>query len=133
MDGHTQPMEPTNARLDAADSAHVQQVQDEKLPDQEDLLPGSHHLEDAPAPDADTGEILIPTPQHTFLFDRIRRRFRRLPRGASPHDPSVAAAWEPYFGLEADTEGALTVQLDAAGTRRLRVMRRGLRRKPPLA
>ncbi len=84
-----------------------------------------------PAPDDDTGELLVTTPQHTFLFDRFRRRFRRLPRGRSPHDPSVAAPWEPYFGLEADAEGALTVQLDATGTRRLRVMRRGLRRKPP--
>jgi hypothetical protein len=122
MDGHTDGMDRMNARAD------------DRTEDQaDDLLPGRHHVGTAPAPDADTGEILIPTPQHTFLFDRLRRRFRRLPRGASPHDPSVAADWEPYFGLEADAEGALTVQLDQAGTRRLRVMRRGLRRKPPAA
>ena len=75
--------------------------------------------------DADTEELCITTPQHTFCFDRLRRRFRRLPLGRTSTDPSVPSEWEPYFALHADADGGgLTVSLDPAGTRRLRVLPR---------
>jgi hypothetical protein len=75
--------------------------------------------------DADTEELCITTPQHTFCFDRLRRRFRRLPLGRTSTDPTVPSEWEPYFALHADADGGgLTVSLDPAGTRRLRVLPR---------
>jgi hypothetical protein len=79
----------------------------------------------APSPDeTDTEELCITTPPHTFCFDRLRHRFRRLPLGRSPHDPSVPAEWEPYFALRTDADGGgLTVSLDPTGTRPLRVLR----------
>jgi hypothetical protein len=65
----------------------------------------------------------IESAQHTWVFDRLGRRFRRLPRGRDPHDPRLAAEWQPYFALWTDPDGAFTVALDAAGTRRHRAVR----------
>jgi|GEM_PF-2804625 len=68
-------------------------------------------------------EQRIDTAQHTFCIDRLRHRFRRLPRGRDPHDPSLAVVWQPYHRLWTDPDGTVTITLDAAGTRRLRVLR----------
>ena len=67
-------------------------------------------------------EQRIDTAQHTFCVDRLRHRFRRLPRGRDPHDPSLIVAWHRYYRLWADPDGTVTITLDAAGTRRLRVL-----------
>jgi hypothetical protein len=67
-------------------------------------------------------EQLIDTAQHTFCVDRLRRRFRCLPRGRDPRDPNLAVVWQPYYRLWADPDGMVTITLDAAGTRRLRVL-----------
>ena len=72
-------------------------------------------------------ELRVETPQYTWCFDRLRQRFRRLPRGRDPRDPAVQADWEPYARLWRGADGALTVLLDSAGTLRLRVV--GLRRR----
>ncbi len=66
-------------------------------------------------------ELRIDTTQHTWCFDRPRRRFRRVPRGTNPDDPSVESRWERYWRLCRE-EGALTVVLDRAGTLRRRVV-----------
>jgi hypothetical protein len=59
-----------------------------------------------------------------WLFDRERMRFRRVPRGTDPDSPSSPHDWEPYFGLEVETDtGAFTVALNEDGTRRLRAVR----------
>ena len=67
-------------------------------------------------------ELRIDTPQHTWCFDSIRRRFRRIPLGRDPHDPAVVSDWAPYSSVKHGPDGALTVLLDAAGTLRLRVV-----------
>jgi hypothetical protein len=67
-------------------------------------------------------ELRVDTAQHTWCFDRIRRRFRRVPAGQDPHDPAVDASWEPYSSIWRGPDGAMTVLLDAAGTLRLRVL-----------
>jgi hypothetical protein len=72
-------------------------------------------------------ELRVETPQHTWCFDRLRQRFRRLPPGRDPRDPAVHAEWEPYVRLWRGADGALTVLLDSAGTLRLRVV--GLTRR----
>jgi hypothetical protein len=64
----------------------------------------------------------IESAQHTWVIDRIRQRFRRLPRGRDPRDPRLAADWQPYFAFWSDPDGAFTISLDAAGTRRHRVV-----------
>jgi hypothetical protein len=59
-----------------------------------------------------------------WLFEVDRMRFRRVPRGTDPSALSVAAEWQPYFGLEVEPEtGAFTVALNEDGTRRLRAVR----------
>ena len=56
-----------------------------------------------------------------WLFDRERRRFRRLPPDADVDAPALDADWEPYFALEIDdATGAFTVTLNEDGTRLLR-------------
>jgi hypothetical protein len=63
----------------------------------------------------------IDTAQYTWLFDRPRRRFSRVPRDRDPSDPAVPAEWQPYFALDVDDEGTgFTITLDASGTRLLR-------------
>jgi hypothetical protein len=72
-------------------------------------------------------ELRVDTPQHTWIFDRLRRRFRRLPRDRDPSDPAIQIDWEPYSRLSRGSDGALTVLLNSAGTLRLRVV--GLTRR----
>jgi hypothetical protein len=68
------------------------------------------------------GEEHVITSQYTWVLDRLRRRFRRVPIGNDPGDPTVPVPWLPYTGLwRDDRTGALTLALDAAGTRLLRV------------
>jgi hypothetical protein len=68
------------------------------------------------------GEEHVRTPQYTLVLDRLRRRFCRLPSGADPDDPSLPMSWLPYHSLWRDpATGSLTLTLDSAGTRRLRV------------
>jgi hypothetical protein len=67
-------------------------------------------------------ELRIDTTQHTWCFDRIRRRFRRVPRGSDPNDPAIDPAWAHYWLLSREDGGALTVVLDREGTLRLRVV-----------
>ncbi len=63
----------------------------------------------------------IETTQHTWVFDKLRRRFSRVPRDRNPDDPAVQAEWRPYFALNVDEDGhGFTVALDASGTRLLR-------------
>ena len=60
-----------------------------------------------------------------WLFDRERRRFRRLPPDADVDAPALDADWEPYFALEIDdATGAFTVTLNEDGTRLLRAFRK---------
>jgi hypothetical protein len=72
-------------------------------------------------------ELRVDTPQYTWCFDRLRQRFRRLPRDRDPSDPAIQVDWEPYSRLWRGADGALTVLLDSAGTLRLRVV--GLTRR----
>jgi hypothetical protein len=67
-------------------------------------------------------ELRVDTPQYTWCFDRLRQRFRRLPRDRDPSDPAIQVGWEPYDRLWRGADGALTVLLDSAGTLRLRVV-----------
>jgi hypothetical protein len=85
-------------------------------------MPPETTVPELPTPQAPTRELRIDTPQYTWCFDRLRRRFRRLPRGRDPRDPAVEADWAPYASLWRGTDGALTVLLDSAGTLRLRVV-----------
>lgn len=63
----------------------------------------------------------IETVQNTWVFDRLRRRFSRVPRDQDPDDPAVLTEWQPYFSLQVDDDGhGFTVALDALGTRLLR-------------
>jgi hypothetical protein len=63
----------------------------------------------------------IETTQNTWVFDRLRRRFSRVPRDQDPDDPAVPSDWQPYYALIVDEDGhGFTVSLDAAGTRLLR-------------
>ena len=78
-------------------------------------------------PATSDNELRVDTAQYTWCFDRLRRRFRRLPRGRDPRDPAVPADWAPYARLSRGADGALTVLLDSAGTLRLRVV--GLTRR----
>ncbi len=60
-----------------------------------------------------------------WLFDRERRRFRRLPPDADVDAPALDTDWEPYFALEIDdATGAFTVTLNEDGTRLLRAFRK---------
>jgi hypothetical protein len=67
-------------------------------------------------------EQRIDTSHETWLFDRFRRRYRRLPLGRDPTDPSFMSSWQPYFALWPEPDGGFTLQLDAYGTRRHRVV-----------
>jgi len=58
----------------------------------------------------------------TWVVDRGRRRFRRVPGGTDPADPRLPAGWVPYHGSWRDPRtGALTLMLDPTGTRLLRI------------
>ena len=78
-----------------------------------------------PAPMLDVSEMFrLESSNSIWLFDAERMRFRRVPRDADPSSPSVAADWQPYFGLDIDPDaGAFTVALNEDGTRRLRAVR----------
>ena len=41
-------------------------------------------------------EHRIDTSHETWLFDRFRRRYQRLPLGRDPTDPSFMSSWQPY-------------------------------------
>jgi hypothetical protein len=69
------------------------------------------------------GEVRVSTNQDTWIVDRLRRRFRRLPRDADPTDPALPTVWVPYHSAWRDPRtGALTLTLDQAGTRLLRIV-----------
>lgn len=83
---------------------------------------------DEPRRQPDSGsdpEVLrLESSNSIWLFEVERMRFRRVPRGTDPSTLSVAAEWQPYFGLEVEPEtGAFTVALNEDGTRRLRAVR----------
>jgi hypothetical protein len=64
----------------------------------------------------------LSTAHDTWVVDRRRARFRRLPRGVDPADPRLPAVWTRYHGAWRDPRtGALTLILDLAGTRLLRI------------
>jgi hypothetical protein len=66
----------------------------------------------------------IESAHSTWLFDRERRRFRRLPPDVDPDAPALDSDWEPYWSLDIDDEtGAFTVTLNEDGTRLLRAFR----------
>ena len=68
------------------------------------------------------GEEQVSTANDTWIVDRLRRRFRRIPRGTDPADPRLPARWLPYYRAWRDPRtGALTLALDRAETRRLRI------------
>ena len=57
---------------------------------------------------------------YTWLFDHVRRRFRRLPRGRRIPLDHALAGWEPYERLEIDADtGTFTVVLNPQGSRLL--------------
>ena len=68
----------------------------------------------------------IESTHSTWLFDTEKMRFCRLPRGVDPSSIPLEREWQPYFGLELDTEGAFTVALNAEHTRLLRAWREDL-------
>jgi len=68
------------------------------------------------------GEEQVRTPQYTWIVDRLRQRFRRVPSGSDPADPRLPMTWVPYHAAWRDPDtGELTLSLDQAGTRLLRV------------
>lgn len=68
------------------------------------------------------GPERLSTALDTWVVDRGRGRFRRVPRDADPEDPRVPIVWVPYHGAWRDPRtGALTLVLDPAGTRLLRI------------
>ena len=72
--------------------------------------------------DADDRTEELRTSLDTWVVDRCRRRFRRVPGGADPADPALPPTWVPYHGSWRDPRtGALTLMLDPAGTRLLRI------------
>ncbi len=69
------------------------------------------------------GEERVSTTEDTWIVDRLRRQFRRLPRDADPTDPALPARWVPYHSAWRDPRtGALTLTLDRAGTHLLRIV-----------
>jgi hypothetical protein len=69
------------------------------------------------------GEEQLRTTQDTWIVDRLRRRFRRVPGDTDPTDPSFPVRWVPYHCAWRDPRtGALTLTLDPTGTRRLRIV-----------
>ena len=72
--------------------------------------------------DARFGEEQVSTASDTWVVDSLRRRFRRIPRGSNSDDPRLPARWLPYYRAWRDPRtGALTLALDRAETRRLRI------------
>jgi hypothetical protein len=64
----------------------------------------------------------LSTAHDTWVVDRRRCRFRRVPRDADPEDPRLPVVWVPFHGAWRDPRtGALTLVLDASGTRLLRI------------
>jgi hypothetical protein len=77
-----------------------------------------------PEPGAEPRILQLESSNSIWLFDVDRMRFRRVPRGTDPSSPAPANEWQPYFGLEVETDtGAFTVALNEDGTRRLRAVR----------
>ena len=77
-----------------------------------------------PEPGSDPEVLRLESSNSIWLFEVGRMRFRRVPRGTDPGALSVAAEWQPYFGLEVEPDtGAFTVALNEDGTRRLRAVR----------
>ena len=77
-----------------------------------------------PDPGSQPEVLRLESANSIWLFEVDRMRFRRVPRGTDPSALSVAAEWQPYFGLEVEPEtGAFTVALNEDGTRRLRAVR----------
>ena len=69
------------------------------------------------------GEEQVSTASETWVVDSLRRRFRRIPRGADPADPRLPIRWLPYHRAWRDARtGALTLSLDRDETRRLRII-----------
>lgn len=72
--------------------------------------------------DSRFGEEQVSTTNDTWVVDRLRRRFCRIPRGSDPADPRLPVRWLPYHRAWRDPHtGALTLALDRAETRRLRI------------
>ena len=68
------------------------------------------------------GEERVSTNHDTWIVDRLRRQFRRLPRDADPTDPALPTVWVRYHSAWRDPRtGALTLTLDRAETHRLRI------------
>jgi hypothetical protein len=64
----------------------------------------------------------VTTAQNTWIVDSFRHRFRQVPSGNDPADPSVPIDWLPFHRVWRDPRtGALTFALDRTGTRLLRV------------
>jgi hypothetical protein len=79
-------------------------------------------LEAQAVPDPDV--LRLESSNSIWLFEVERMRFRRVPRGTDPSNPALANEWQPYFGLEVESDtGAFTVALNEDGTRRLRAVR----------
>lgn len=77
-----------------------------------------------PEPGSERGLLRLESANSIWVFEVDRMRFRRVPRGTDPNAPTLAAEWQPYFGLEVEPDtGAFTVALNEDGTRRLRAVR----------
>jgi len=60
----------------------------------------------------------------TWHFDTAQRRFRRILKGVSVEEHSVATGWREFYGLEVEPDSeAFTVFLNPDGTRLLRSWR----------
>lgn len=67
---------------------------------------------------------MIESCNNTWLFDRERGRFRRVPRGVPLDLPAAGTDWQDFAHLEIDPDSdAFEVALDERGTRLLRSWR----------
>lgn len=66
---------------------------------------------------SDTPPRVLDSCSFTWVFDEKRRRFRRLPRGASLDVPAPAEDWITYHRLEMNgARGSFAVFADVGGT-----------------
>lgn len=68
--------------------------------------------------------LILESCNSTWIFDTLRRQFRRVLKGADGAARPVSTAWRPYHALELDDASeSFVVVLNAEGTRLLRSWR----------
>ena len=71
-----------------------------------------------------TSPLVLESCHSTWIFDTVRRKFRRILKGADGMTSRTSTGWREYYGLDLDERSeSFVVTLNADATRLLRSWR----------